>query len=222
MTRDSRAWFAVGLAIATTVAAQSAFAQSEGATPHSVEAAARVGVKFAGEMSPVNWFHTETQTAPAIGVDVGWVAHPHFTLGGYLLASPFSFERKSGSDVIGEGDGVFVSVGLAAKGRLELSEKAILRGGLNLGRNFVSYDGETNTGAPFELSGGGLNLGAVADGVLRLAPSFGLSAQLGFVSQISGSADVEGFPTNATAEGSTRDFGFKPIVFFTVGPELFL
>jgi hypothetical protein len=187
----------------------------------AVEAAARVGAMFAGEMSPVNWFRTETKLSPLFSLDAGWVLHPNFSLGPYLQLTPFSFERKSGSNVIGTGTGTFVSLGAVAKGRLTVSEKVGLRGGLTLGRNFVSYEGESDSGAKFKASGGGFNVGLVADAVWRASAKVGASAQFGFVSQLGGSADVEGYPTNITAEGDTRDFDFAPIFFLTVGPELF-
>jgi len=205
---------------AQAAAPEAAPAPSPGEEPGG-EAAARVGVMMPGEMSPVNWFHTETGTSPSIWLDAGWVLLPGLSLGPYLQYSPFSFKRMSGSNEIGSGDGTFVSVGAAAKGRLTLSEKVGLRGGATVGRNFVSYEGESNTGGTFKASGGGWNVGLLADLVWRASPRLGASVQLAFLSQLGGSASVEGYPTNITAEGDSRDFNFAPIFFVTVGPELF-
>ena len=177
---------------------------------------------FPGELSPSNWFHTQAATAPSVGLDAGWVLSRYFWLGGYLQFTSFSFERKSGDEVIGEGDGVFTSLGLSAKGRLPVSETVAVGGGLTLGRNIVSYEGESTSGGTFELSGGGLNVGATAETLLRLSTKLGATAQLSFLSQVSGSADLEGYPTSITGEAEGRKFSFKPVFFFTIGPTLFL
>jgi hypothetical protein len=158
-----------------------------------------------------------------VGFDGGFVAHKHFWIGAYLQFTPFSFERLSGEKVLGEGSGFLGSGGLSAKARVPIGDAFVLRGGLTLGRNVVSYDGKSkSSGDKFELSGGGFNVGAVIDGAWRASQKVGASMQLGFVSQVSGSAEVKGYPTKATAEGTNRDFGFSPIFFLTVGPELFL
>ncbi|HMJ14720.1 MAG TPA: hypothetical protein VK524_25085 [Polyangiaceae bacterium] len=175
-----------------------------------------------GEMSPNNWFHTEANAAPSVGVDGGWVPHPSFWLGAYLQLTPFTFDRTSGDEVIGDGSGTFTSVGLSAKARFGVSENVMLGGGLTLGRNFVSYEGEDDAGNGFELSGGGLNMGATVEAVLRTSAKLGLSTQLSFLSQVSGSADVKGYPTSITGSGEDRDFSFTPIFFFSAGPTLFL
>jgi hypothetical protein len=196
--------------------------RSEGSGRHVVEAAARVGIMLPGELSPANWFHTETQAAPTFGLDPSVVVHRHFAVGGYLQLTPFAFERTSGSNVIGEGSGAFVSGGVSAKARLPVGEQWLLRAGLTLGRNYVTYEGKSrSSGSPFELTGGGWNAGLVADGAWRASERFGASVQLGFFSQVSGAAEVKGPPTAATGS-SDRDFRFAPVVFLTVGPELYL
>lgn len=193
------------------------------ADDHRFELGARIGVMLPGEISPVNWFRTEASLAPTFSLDPSFVVHPNFAIGVYVQATPFSFDRMSGSKTIGSGSGFWLSAGASAKGRIAIRDVAILRGGLTFGRNFVSYSGETSEGgSEFELSGGGFSAGPVIDGVYRVSPKVGVSAQLGFLSQFSGSATVKGYPTNLTAEGEERDFRFKPIFFFTVGPELFL
>ncbi len=212
----------LGLGAMWLAASTSALAQPEPPpSEHRFEAAGRLGVMLPGELSPVNWYRTEAKAAPSLWVDVGYVAHPFFSIGPYLKFTPFAFERMSGSDVIGEGDGSFASLGAAAKARFVTSETLTLRAGLTLGYNIVSYEGTNENGSSFELSGTGINIGLMADASLRVAPTVGVSAQLAFLSQVSGSADVSGPPTNITAEGETRDFGFSPIFFLTVGPELY-
>ena len=177
---------------------------------------------FPGEISPSNWFHTQAAAAPSLGLDAGWVLSRYFWLGGYLQFTSFTFERMSGDEVIGEGDGVFTSVGMSAKARLPVSDAVAVGGGLTLGRNIISYDGESTSGGTFELSGGGLNVGATAETLLHFSPKLGVTAQLSFLSQVSGSADLEGYPTRSTGEAEGRDFSFKPIFFFTIGPTLLL
>jgi len=191
---------------------------------HVFEGAFRIGAMLPGEMSPVNWFHSQVSTAPAFVLDTAWVAHPYFEVGAYGVIAPLSVERTSGSEVIGRGNGALVSGGVAAKGRYAFSEHVLARGGLTLARNYVGYSGKMETsrgGDDFSLSGGGWSVGAVADFVWRASSKLGASAQLGFLSQVGGSADVKGPPTSATG-GGHRDFGFSPIVYLTVGPELFL
>lgn len=185
------------------------------------EVNARIGLKMAGEISPVNWFRTETSAAPLLGVDAAWVPIRYFSVGPYVSFSPYSFDRMSGSRKLGEGSGIFFSGGVAAKARLPVSDSFTLRGGLTLGLNIVSYDGKsTESSGTFELSGTGLQVGAVVDGVYRFSPKVGIVGQLGFFAQPTGSASVRGYPTDMTAEGESRKFGFKPIFMASVGPEL--
>lgn len=203
-------------------AAPAAAAAPPGPVPsqHKIEAAVRLGGMLPGELSPNNWYDTEANAAPSLWLDVGYVAHPNFSLGPYLKFTPFSFDRTSGSDVVGEGNGGFTSVGVAAKARLVVSEALTLRGGLTLGYNVVSYEGTNENDSSFDLSGTGVNAGLMADASLRVGQTLGISAQFAFLSQVSGSADVAGPPTNITG-GETRDFTFTPIFFLTVGPEMY-
>ncbi len=195
---------------------------SPGPLDHRFEASLRGGLMFPGELSPSNWFHTQAKPAPSVGLDAGWVLSRYLWLGGYLQFTSFTFERESGDEVIGEGDGTFASLGLSAKGRLPVSGTVAVGGGLTLGRNIVSYEGESTSGGTFELSGGGWNVGATAETLLRLSTKLGASAQLSFLSQVSGNADLEGYPTSITGEAEGRKFSFKPVFFFTIGPTLFL
>lgn len=211
----------IGLATSCFAAPAAAAAPSEPAPrEHKIEAAVRFGGMLPGELSPNNWYHTEANAAPSFWLDAGYVAHPNFSFGPYLQFTPFSFERTSGSAVIGEGNGGFTSVGVAAKARLVASERLTLRGGLTLGYNVVSYEGSNENDSTFDLSGTGLSAGLMADASLRVGPTIGISAQFAFLSQVSGSADVTGPPTNITG-GETRDFTFTPIFFLTVGPEMY-
>lgn len=205
------------LLVAPALSAETSPARTE----PRVEAAARVGVMFPGEISPVNWFRTEAKMAPSVWLDGGFVLHPNFSVGPILQLTPFAFDRMSGDNVIGDGSGTLFSVGAAAKARLRATDAITVRGGLLVTRNFVSYDGQSTGGGSFELSGGGFGVGAAADLAYQLSQKLGLSAQLAFFGQPSGSANVKGYPTNATAEGEERDFGFKPLFFFTAGPELY-
>jgi hypothetical protein len=189
---------------------------------HRFEGSLRGGVMLPGEISPSNWFHTEANAAPSVGLDAGWLASRYFWLGGYLQLTAFTFDRMSGDEVIGEGDGTFASIGASAKGRLPVSDALTLAAGLTVGRNVIAYEGESPEGNAFELSGGGWNVGATTEALLRLSPKLGVSAQLSFLSQVSGSADLEGYPTSITGEAEGRDFSFKPIFFFSVGPTLYL
>jgi hypothetical protein len=197
-------------------------ASATGPLDHGFEASLRGGLMFPGELSPSNWFHTQASMAPSVALDAGWVLSRYLWLGGYWQFTSFSFERKSGDEVIGEGDGTWTSVGLSAKGRLPVSDAVAVGGGLTLGRNIVSYEGESTSGGTFELSGGGWNVGATAETLLRLSTKLGVTAQLSFLSQVSGSADLEGYPTGITGEAEGRKFSFKPIFFFTIGPTLLL
>jgi len=184
----------------------------------------RLGLKLAGEISPVNWFRTETKSAPLLAADVGWFVSSHVSLGAYSLFSPFSFDRMSGSQKIGEGSGFIVSGGAAAKAHLALSDALTLRGGATFGVNAVSYDGHNTAvqSETFELAGFGLQIGAFAEASYRVSQNLGVVGTLGFFSQpftSLGRATVKGYPTNATAEGENRPFAFAPILMTTVGVE---
>ncbi len=222
-TLTSRAAEAQG-PVTTPAAPETSTVSSTRDVDHRYEGGLLLGVMLPGELSPVNWFRTEAKAAPSFGYDGGYVASRYFLFGAYAQLTPFTFERMSGSSVIGDGDGLFASGGFSLKGRLPLSESLILRAGVTLGLNAVSYSGKTkDTKATFELSGLGHNLGLSADAVWRASPKVGAVAQVGFLSQpFFGSADVSGPPTNASAEGATRDFRFSPVFFVSVGPELFL
>jgi len=65
-------------------------------------------------------------------------------------------------------------------------------------------------------------MGLVFDTVWRASSKIGMSAQLGFLSQVYGSATVKGPPSGSTGGDGARDMAFKPILFVVVGPELFL
>src|SRR5262249_34042437 len=159
------------------------------------------GLKLAGEISPVNWFRTETQSALLLGADVGWVVAPHLSVGAYSLFSPFSFDRMSGSQKIGEGSGFIASGRAALKAHVALSDAFTLRGGATVGLNVVSYDGHSTASQSetFELSGFGLQVGAVAEASYRFSRNLGFVGTLGFFSQpftSLGTATVKGYPTN--------------------------
>lgn len=187
----------------------------------SYEINLRGGVKLPGNVVPVNWFDSQTKVAPMVGLDQGWVLARYFSLGSYVVFSPFAFDRKSGTRTIGEGSGVLLSGGLAAKGRLPISDIFVLRAGFTLGANFVSYDGKRTDGTgTFEMKGGGLQVGLATDVVYRISSRLGIVGQFGFLAQPTGTASVKGYPTGITAEGEQRKFGFKPLFGLTVGPEL--
>jgi hypothetical protein len=113
--------------------------------------------------------------------------HRYFAIGGYLQATPYSFERKSGSNVIGTGDGVFASAGFSGEARFTLSDDLLFRGGLTVGRNVVTFSGKTTSNDSCEALCGGWNVGLVGDLAWRVSRRVGISTQLGFLSQISGS-----------------------------------
>lgn len=196
-------------------------AGSTTASDHRVELGVRIGMLLPGEMSPSNWLHHDTRTAPLFAVDPQWLVNRYVELGAYLMVAPLTIDRGARTTYHSEVDGAFASGGFAMKGRLELNDAVLLRGGLNLGLNSVAFSGKSN-GSTVEASGTGLDAGLVADGVWRMSRTFGLSAQLGFVSQLVGSAKVKGPPTAETGGKTDRDFRFAPIVFLTVGPEIFL
>jgi hypothetical protein len=180
---------------------------------HRFEGAARVGLMLPGKLTPSNFKPAETSVSPTLILDASWIVHPFFAIGPYLQYTALSTERELG-DTMYEGSATWVSAGAIARARFQVSEKALLRVGLSAGPNFISMTGETSS-SDYEASGSGLNLGLVADGVLRFSQRFGMSGQLGFLSQVSGSFEVEG-------DDDEHDFAFKPIFFLAVGPELFL
>ncbi len=196
-------------------------AASGTASDHRFELGVRIGMLLPGEMSPSNWLHHDTLTAPLFAVDPQWLLNRYVELGAYLMVAPLTIDRGARTTYHSEVDGAFASGGFAMKGRLEINEAVLLRGGVNLGLNSVAFSGKSN-GSTVEASGTGFDAGLVADGVWRLSRTFGVSAQLGFVSQVLGSAKVKGPPTAETGGKTDRDFRFSPIVFLTVGPELFL
>ena len=187
---------------------------------HRFEGAFRVGRMNSGEMSPVNWYHTNAQAATTYSIDASWIVHPSYAIGAYFQATPFSFDRKSDGEVIGNGTGAWKSGGFAGKARFRVSDKVLLRVGMTLGLNTTAFSGKTDFGTPISASGSGWNVGAVGDAVFRASRNLGASVQLGFLSQGWGSATVAGPPTESTGSAA-RDFTFQPIVFIPVGPEFF-
>lgn len=196
-------------------------AAANGELDHRLELGARLGLLFPGSFAPKNWLWVETNASPMFSLDPQWVVHKYVTLGAYLNLAVFSGVRGPTNTYKSDTDGVIVSGGFAAKARFEIGDKVILRPGINLGRNAVSYSGKTG-GSDFEASGGGFNVGFVGDGVFRLSKVVGISSQFGFLTQLGGSADVKGPPTAETGGKKERDFDFAPIFFLTVGPEIFL
>lgn len=194
---------------------------TNGELDHRFELGVRVGVLFPKQISPKNWLYYEVDASPMISIDPEWILHKYVALGAYFTVAPISGVRGPTTTYKSDASGLIVSGGFAAKARFEIGDSLILRGGLNLGRNAVSYSGKTG-GSDFEASGGGFNVGLVADGVWRASKRFGVSSQLGFLTQLGGSADVKGPPTAETGGKKERDFDMPPIFFLTVGPELFL
>ncbi len=180
---------------------------------HRFEGAARLGLMLPGELTPSDFRPAETGLSPTLILDASWIVHPFFAIGPYLQYTALSTERES-NDTLYDGSASWLSLGAIARARFQVSQQALLRFGLSVGPNFLSMTGETSS-SDYEATGSGLNLGLVADGVLRFSQRWGASAQLGFLSQVSGKFELEG-------DDEERDFAFKPIFFIAVGPELFL
>ncbi len=196
--------------------------KSERDVDHRYEGGVHVGAWLGGEISPVNWFRHYADAAPAFGYDGGYLVNRFFLMGAYVDFVPYSFDRKSGDATIGDGSGWLLSGGFSLKGRFEVNDAFILRGGATVGFNASSQDGKMKDGREFEFAGRGLNLGLNADAVWRASSKVGAVARLAFLTQPLGEATVTGWPTNATAEGETRDFRFAPKIMVSVGPQLFL
>ncbi len=180
---------------------------------HRFEGAVRLGLMLPGSLTPSDFVPAETAVSPTFILDASWVVHPFFSIGPYLQLTPLSTERTYNEGTY-EGSAFWTSAGVIARARFQVSEMTLLRFGLSAGPNFISMSGETQS-TDYEASGRGLNLGLVADAVFRFSQRVGVSAELGFLSQVSGSLAVEGLDDE-------RDFAFKPIFFLAVGPELFL
>jgi hypothetical protein len=181
---------------------------------HKVEAGVRVGALTGGEMTPKGFLVTRANPAPIVTLDAHYVVHPFFTLGTYANFAPLSVERFMRTEVVGDGSGLLVSAGAYAKARFQVSESVLLRVGLAMGPNLLSMSGKSQ-GSDYSMGAAGLNMALVGEAVYRLSERAALGAQLGFLSQVSGSAKVEGSDKSA-------DFAFPPMFFLSVGPEIWL
>jgi hypothetical protein len=197
--------------------------KAQGDLDHRYEGGLRVGVMVGGTISPVNWFRSNANPSPSFAYDGGFLVNRHFIFGAYAQLTPYSFDRVSGEKTIGDGSGLFASSGFSIKGRLPISDTFSARAGATIGFNLVTQAGKMKDGkGEFEFFGRGLNVGLNADAVWRASPKVGAVAQLAFLTQPLGEADVVGWPSAATAEGATRDFRFSPKIFLMLGPELFM
>jgi hypothetical protein len=140
-----------------------------------------------------------------------------FELGAYLHYSGRPITERGTAPT----DGLWthlVSVGPAAKVPFALAPGSRIRAGAMLGYNRVWQGFENGT---FEgtITGQGLNFSASIEYSRDLAPGSAFNVQLGFLSQIAGSADLG--PIGAFVEGgSEQDLAFPPLVMLTTGIDL--
>ncbi len=179
---------------------------------HRVELTPRGGVLIGGEMTPKGSPVGKTDTAPLFFGDISVIAHPFFTVGVFAGFGSGGYKRYLYDQPLGDGTFSLLTTGASFKARLALSDDAVLRIGILVGRNFLWASG-TVKGTAYEGTGGGINLAPTVEGSFRLSRTVGISGQLSFISQPSGTG---------SSGGKDVDFAFAPLWFVAVGPEFYL
>jgi hypothetical protein len=188
-------------------------------SPEVFEGGIRVGLMLPGTMWTYNWFRTDVKASPTFALDSARIMHRLVSVGTHVQLTPFSFDRV-GDDKIGEGDGFFASVDVAVKVRLQIHPQWLVRGGVALGVNTVSYAGDGEDGRFKQTSSLGLSVGVLADLSFRCSQRLAITLQVNIIGQPAGSANLEGYPTSITGRAEGRKFVFTPLAFLSIGPEL--
>ena len=170
--------------------------------PHRFELGARIGMLSGGEVRPRGAPQADLGDSLVLFADFNRVINPYLMVGVYASI-------VSGSYQIGDADPAdaptltMISAGATLKTRIPLNPKADLRFGLHMGRNAISVSG-------MDASGSGVNMAPSFELSYKVTPTFALSGQLSFVSQVSGSV---------TLDGEESKFTFAPLWFLSVGGE---
>lgn len=177
----------------------------------------RLGLALPGSVTPHKISKTHVGFGFALHPDVMFALDKRFELGAYLHYSGRPITERGTAPT----DGLWthlVSVGPAAKVPFALAPGSRIRAGAMLGYNRVWQGFENGT---FEgtITGQGLNFSASIEYSRDLAPGSAFNVQLGFISQIAGSADLG--PIGAFVEGgSEQDLAFPPLLMLTTGIDL--
>jgi hypothetical protein len=147
-----------------------------------------------GELDIEGWGKTSPKVSPLIKMDIDGILTPKFSMGLYFTYCSMAVED---SDIKTS----LISVGGTIKPRFMLSENLQLRPGLAFGYNAMKND-------QMKDASNGLNVGMQIELTTKLQDGVGFVAELGFISQ----------PTGGNDDG---DITFPPIIFLTIGLELF-
>ena len=156
--------------------------------PHRFELGARIGMLSGGEVRPRGAPQADLGDSLVLFADFNHVINPYFMVGVYA------------SYQIGDADPAdaptLTSAGATLKTRIPLNPKADLRFGLHMGRNAILVSG-------MDASGSGVNMAPSFELSYKVTPTFALSGQLSFVSQVSGSVTLDGEESKFTSVRAT-------------------
>lgn len=180
---------------------------------HRIELGARLGAIAGGEITPVGQNKGYTSASWLAIIDGDYIVHPFFTVGAFGHFTHASFEQRVNDAAVTQDGGLsIITFGASVKGRVPLSESLVGRAGLYAGRNFLSGSA-TNDGKKHDASGGGIDLGLTVELAYTVSQQVALTAQLGFVSQVAGSMQID--------DGKDKDLAFTPKVFAALGPSVY-
>lgn len=177
------------------------------------------GVVFPGEMTPKQVFRTITGVGPIVRLEAGFAPIKRLELGPYLSISSHPVTEVKGFPQYDGSGSVFVaSFGAMVKVRFEPIDGFTIRAGAYVGMNFTNGFIAHNSGGGEGIPGLGLSVGPLVDLRLRLIPHLAGLFQIGFLSQPVGTAT---FPKDTDRANEHVDFAYPPMLFLTLGPELY-
>jgi len=170
---------------------------------------------FGGEMSAVNWFHTETKLSPCSrSMQAGSSIRTSASVRTFWSRPSRSIERAGATSSVPAPD--LREPGAVAKGRLRV-EKVGLRDGLTLGGNFVSYEGRIDAGRS-QGQRRWLNVGWCGRGSGVRREDRGLRAVRLRGRSSAAAPDVEGIRPTSPRK-ARRATSLRADLFLTVGPS---
>jgi hypothetical protein len=183
---------------------------------HRWELAGRLGYQVGGEISPKGMFTGKTSGAPIVLLDASRVVHPFFLVGLFTHLSRSQYKQYFDDVALGDGHLTLWSSGVSGKVRLAVSDAVTIRVGGLVGANVIWASGKGDNNVSYSGHGIGFDLGATLEAAWRVSRQWGVTGQAGFSSQIlTGSVKVDG-------DSKSHDLSYAPILFFVIGPELYL
>lgn len=182
---------------------------------HRFEVAGRVGAIGGGELTPkgLSVGHVQPSWVGAFDFDVLTLPfNPFFTFGAYAQITNAGYDRfDGGKQTNTDGSVTLLSLGPSVKARIPLGERVVLKAGVYLGYNHMSFS-VTESGKTIGASGGGLNIGFTGELAVQVSRAVAISAQASFISQVAGSVTVDG-------DSQDHDLAMTPKPFLTIGPQ---